>query len=189
MTLFRTVEPAVEPVTLAEVKEQLRLGHASEDGLLAGLIRAAREEVERATGIALINQGWRLALDRWPRNGTVLLARHPVRTVVSVTAYGADGEAALIPPSAYQADTLSRPARLHFDDTPAPLRRMNGIEIDFSAGYGEAGTDVPDTLKRAMLLLTAHWYELRGALGAESQPASYPAGYERLIAGHKARKL
>lgn len=35
MTLFRTVEPDVEPVTLTEVKEHLRLGHASEDGLLA----------------------------------------------------------------------------------------------------------------------------------------------------------
>ena len=189
MTLFRTVEPDVEPVTLTEVKEHLRLGHASEDGLLAGLIRAARDEVERATGIALIDQSWRLALDRWPRSGTIYLARHPVRTIISVTAYGADGGASLVPPSAYQVDVLARPARLHFEDTPAPLRRMNGIEIDFQAGFGEAGTDVPDTLKRAILVLTAHWYELRGAFGPESQPVSYPAGYERLIAYYKARKL
>jgi uncharacterized phiE125 gp8 family phage protein len=189
MTLFRTAGPGVEPVTLAEVKEHLRLSHASEDGLLAGLIRAAREEVERATGVALLSQTWRLVLDRWPRNGTVLIARHPVQTVLSVTAYGADGEGVLVPASAYQVAPLSRPARIHFDDRPAPLRDMNGIEIDFSAGFGEAGTDVPDTLKRAMLLLTAHWYEFRGAIGPENQPASYPAGYERLIAGHKARKL
>jgi uncharacterized phiE125 gp8 family phage protein len=189
MTLFRTGEPGAEPVTLAEVKAHLRLGHASEDGLLASLIRMAREEVERATGIAMISQTWRLVLDRWPRNGTVLIARHPVQAVLSVTAYGADGEGALVPPSAYQVDARSRPARIHFDDRPAPLRGMNGIEIDFSAGYGEAGADVPDTLKRAMLHLTAHWYEFRGAIGPESQPASYPAGYERLIAGYKARKL
>ena len=50
-------------MTLAEVKAHLRVGHASEDTLLAGLVRAAREEVERATGIALIDQTWRLALD------------------------------------------------------------------------------------------------------------------------------
>ena len=30
---------------------------------------------------------------------------------------------------------------------------MNGIEIDFSAGFGEAGTDVPDLLNRAILVL------------------------------------
>ena len=69
MTLLRTGEPAAEPVTVAEVKSHLRLQHASEDDLIAGLIRAAREEVERATGMALIDQTWRLVLDRWPRGG------------------------------------------------------------------------------------------------------------------------
>ena len=63
MTLFRTVEPALEPVTLAEAKAHMRLGHDSEDALIAGLIRAARDEVERTTGTALIDQDWRLALD------------------------------------------------------------------------------------------------------------------------------
>ena len=37
--------------------------------LIAGLIRAAREDVERATGMALIDQTWRLVLDRWPSSG------------------------------------------------------------------------------------------------------------------------
>ncbi len=189
MTLFRTAGPNAEPVTLADVKEHLRVGHASEDTLLSGFVRAAREEVERATGIALINQTWRLVLDRWPKNGCVLLARHPVRAVLSVTAYGPDGEASLIPAAGYQLDPLSRPARLHFDGTPPSLRAMNGIEIDFSAGFGEAGTDVPDLLKRAILLLTAHWYEFRGVLGPESQPVSYPCDYERLIAPYRTRRL
>ncbi len=189
MTLFRTVEPAVEPVTLAEVKAQLRIAHASEDTLLAGLIRAARDEVERATGVALIDQTWRLVLDRWPRNATVLLQRHPVREVLSVTVYGAEGEAALLPPADYQLDPLSRPARLHIDRAPDPLRRMNGVEIDFSAGFGEAGTDVPDMLKRAILQLVAHWYEFRAFVGAGDQPVSYPATYERMVAAYRARRL
>ena len=165
MTLFRTGEPEAEPVTLAGVKAHLRLDHDSEDGLLSGLIRAARDEVERATGTALINQTWRLALDRWPRNGCVLLARHPVRSVLSVTVYGPDGEASLLPPAAYQFDPLSRPAR---------VTRTNRHE---------------DALKRAILMLATHWYEFRGVLGPEKQPASYPPGYERLIAGYQARKL
>ncbi len=47
MTLFSTrSQPAAEPVTLAEAKAHLRLRHDSEDELFAGLIRAAREEVE-----------------------------------------------------------------------------------------------------------------------------------------------
>ena len=189
MTLLRTVDPTAEPVTLAEVKAHLRLSHASEDGLLNGLIRAVRDDVERATGLALMDQSWRLALDRWPRGGCVLLMRHPVREILSVTAYGAEGEASLIDPADYEFDLVSRPARLHFGNPPAAFRAMNGVEIDFSAGFGEAGTDVPDLLKRAMLVLVAHWYEFRATYGAADQPVSYPQGYDRLIAGYRARRL
>lgn len=189
MTLVRTVAPEAEPVTVAEVKAHLRIAHASEDELLAGLIRAAREDVERATGLALIEQGWRLVLDRWPQGGTATLLRQPVREVISVTAYGSEGEAWRVGTSTYQTDTLSRPARVHFGETPEPLRTLNGVEIDFTAGFGEAGTDVPDTLKRAILLLVAHWYEFRASFGPDDQPVSYPPGYERLIAGWRARRL
>jgi uncharacterized phiE125 gp8 family phage protein len=189
MTLFRTVEPAAEPVTLADVKAHLRIGHDSEDALLQGLVRAAREDLERATGIAMIEQSWRLALDTWPSQGCALLSVHPVREVLSVTAFGTEGEGSLIDPAGYQLDTLSRPARLHFEARPEPLRIFNGIEIDFSAGYGEAGTDVPDLLKRAILLLVGHWYEFRAHFEPAEQPVSYPAAYDRIVASYRSRRL
>jgi uncharacterized phiE125 gp8 family phage protein len=189
MTLFRTVDPAVEPVTLAEAKANLRISHDSEDELISGLIRAARQEVEARTGTALIDQNWRLALDRWPAHCCVRLAVHPVKQVLSVTVFGADGEASLIDPQGYQLDSLSRPARLHFEERPAPGKSMNGIEIDFSAGFGEAGTDVPDLLKRAVLILAAHWCEFRAAFGPDDQPVSIPPAFDRLIAPYMARRL
>jgi len=189
MTLLRTVDPAVEPVSLNEIKRHLRIAHDSEDDFLSGLIRAAREDVERTTGVAMINQSWRLAFDRWPDNSCVPLMRYPVRAVLSVTMFGDRGEASVLGPADYQLDTLSRPARLYLERRPGPLRAMNGIEIDFSAGFGEAGTDVPDLLKRAVTLLVAHWHEFRAAYGTADQPVSYPAGYDRLIAGYRDRRL
>jgi len=48
---------------------------------------------------------------------------------------------------------------------------------------------VPDLLKRAILLLVAHWYEFRSGFGPDDQPASFPPGYERLIAGYRAGRL
>lgn len=189
MTLFRTVAPEAEPVTLSEAKQTLRIDHDSEDVLISGLIRAAREEVEAACGLALIDQGWRLTLDLMPSLGRMLLRRHPVREIVSVTVYGTDGEAALVDPATYRLDGSSRPARLHFIHPPAAGAAMNGIEIDFRAGFGEAGTDVPDLLKRAILLLVAHWYEFRASFSAKEQPVSFPPGYERLIATWRARRL
>src|SRR5690606_15208787 len=112
MTLIRTAEPAVEPITLAGMKEHLRVTHNSEDGLITDLIKAAREEVERSTLLALINQTWRLVLDRWPRSDIVLLRRGPVIEVSSVTVFDREGEGALVSAGDYQLDRSSVPARL-----------------------------------------------------------------------------
>ncbi|MHB2265909.1 head-tail connector protein [Aliihoeflea sp. PC F10.4] len=189
MTAFRTTGPEAEPVTLAEAKAHLRLQHDSEDELVSGLIRAAREEVERATGLALLNQTWRKVLDALPRDRMVRLRPSPVREVLSVTVFGADGEGTLVDPAHYTADGVSRPARIVFRRPPTPGAALNGIEIDYIAGHGEAGADVPDLLKRAMLMLVAHWYEFRGVVGASGQPVSYPAGYDRLIAPFRQRRI
>ncbi|MBS3650801.1 head-tail connector protein [Pseudaminobacter sp. 19-2017] len=189
MTLLRTVEPAVEPVTVSEAKAFLRMSGTAEDELLAGLIKAAREDVERATGLALIEQDWRLAIDCIPTNKVVLLMRHPVREVVSVTAYGSEGEASLVTPGSYQVDLISRPARLLFVNRPPATRAMNGLEVDFRAGFGESGVDVPDLLRRAILVLVAHWHEFRASYGPDEQPVSYPPQYERMIAGYRDRRL
>lgn len=189
MTLFRTVEPAVEPVSVAQAKAQLKIAHDSEDDMIGGLIAAARDEVERTAGKALIAQSWRLSLDDWPRAGPVLLRRGPVTQILSITVFGKDGEATVLAPETYVTDLDSTPARLHLDNPADPAVALNGIEIDFSAGYGEAGTDVPDLLKRAIMLLVAHWYEFRAAFGARSQPVSFPRGYERLIAGYTTPRL
>lgn len=189
MTLIRTGAPEAEPVTVAEAKAHLRLSGSSEDGLIGGLIRAAREDVERSTGMALIDQTWRLALDVLPASDCAVLARHPVREILSVTSYGTEGEAMLVDPADYQADLASRPARVLFLKRPTRLRAMNGIEIDFRAGFGEAGTDVPDLIKRAILVLVAHWYEFRASYGPDEQPVSYPPAYERMIAPFRDRRL
>ena len=80
----------------------------------------------------------------------------------------------------------ARPPRMN---TPASGQSINGIEIDFIAGFGDAGPDVPDGLRRAILLLVAHWYEFRAAVGPQDQPVGYPPGYDRLIAGWRQRRL
>ena len=76
----------------------------------------------------------------------------------------------------------ARPARLWLREVPEPGRVLNGIEIEFSAGFGEGGAEVPDTLKRAMLLHIAAMFASRGVVAADAQPAVVPPGYDRLIA-------
>lgn len=189
MTLMRTEAPGAEPVTLAQAKAHLRVSHASEDELIADLVRAAREEVERQTGIAMLAQSWRLVLDDWPAGRLVRLQRYPVRAVQTITVFDEAGDPTVLAASAYRVDTLSRPGRV-LVEKPLPVGSpLNGIEVDFTAGFGEAAADVPDTLKRAVLLLVAHWFEFRGAVAPDEQPMSYPAGFDRLLAPFRRRGL
>jgi uncharacterized phiE125 gp8 family phage protein len=186
MTLARITPPAGEPVTLAEMKLHLRVTHTSEDGLIANLIKAAREEVEMATGLALISQGWRLYLDCWPENGVVLLQRMPVISLDEVTVFDSAGAPSNPSLSGFVLDRASRPSRLALPDAiVSPGKELNGIEIDFTAGFGATGNDVPDGLKRAIMILAAHWYEHRGPDAFDKESETWPPSFERIISRYR----
>lgn len=187
MTLIRTAEAAVEPISVEGMKGHLRVSHNTEDALIADLIKAAREEVERSTSLALINQSWRLALDQWPRNGLVSLRKNPVISILAVTVFDDQGDGVVIEPENYRLDQSHALARLWL--TGALGAALNGIEIDFLAGFGPSSAEVPEGLKRAMMILVAHWFEFRGAYGARDQPVSVPDEYLRLIANYRAPRL
>ncbi len=186
MTLARITPPVGEPVTLAEMKTHMRVTHDSEDALIGNLIKAAREEVEQAAGLALIAQGWRLYLDCWPESGVVLLQRAPVSSLDAVTVFDGTGAPTSLPLFGHALDRASRPARLALPaDVTMPGRELNGIEIDFTAGFGATGVDVPDGLKRAIMLLAAHWYEHRGPDAFDRECAPWPPSFERIIARYR----
>ncbi len=189
MTIAELMPPAAEPITLAEVKAHLRLDASDEDTLLAGLMRAAREYLEGQMGLALIARTFRLYLDDWPAARVIQIARGPVQTIETVTVYDASGMPVEVDATGYVLDGMARPARLVLPSRPGTERALNGIEIDFTAGFGESGAEVPDTLKRALLLHVAAMYELRGVLSLDDQPGAVPQGYDRLVAPHALRRL
>ncbi len=189
MTIAELLPPAVEPVTLAEAKAHLRLDATDEDALVLVLIRAAREYLEAATGLCLIARPLRLYLDDWPGTRVIEITRGPVQTIETVTVYDAAGLPVEVDLAGYVLDGTARPARLVLPERPETARAVNGIEIDFTAGFGESGADVPDGLKRALLLHVAAMFELRGVLSPADQPGTVPAGYDRLVAPYRLRRL
>lgn len=189
MTYALISPPVAEPVTLAEFKAHLRIDADHEDSLLQALLLAAREHLERVAGLALISQGWRLYLDRWPQSGLVEIARGPVLSIEAVRTYDAFGEESEISLAGHVLDGAGRPARFWLRAPPASGQAINGVEVDFVAGFGEAAGEVPDTLKRAIKIHAAHMYEFRGAVPVDMQPAGIPQGYDRLVAPHMMRRL
>ena len=171
MPLIHLSGPTEEPVTLAEARAQLRLDGTEEDALVVALIAAARAAIEAETRRVLTMQGWRLTLDAWP-DGPLMLPLAPVSAVTALTVAAGDGAPQTVDAALYETALAGDAPRLLAKpgmSLPQPATRLDGIAIDFTAGYGAAG-DVPPPLKQALLLLLAQWFEDREAAAARGLP-------------------
>lgn len=139
--LYQTVAPTQEPLSLAEVKDWLRIDadDTSQDAtVLPALITAAREYAEAYLSRSLLTQTWRYTLDRFPvtdkpdlpvirppwalvsqaagaqasGSGTIYLPRPPLQSVSSVVYVDTTGATQTLDPSTYQVQTDDEPGRL-----------------------------------------------------------------------------
>jgi len=178
-----TSAPAVEPVTVFEAKEHLRVDGTVEDVLISSLIVTSRLHIEAALGLALISQSWKLVLDAWPKAGVLRMPLRPLSSVSAVRVFAADGTSQVVDPVRYFVDTVGEPPRVigNAGGIPAPGRTANGIEVDFVAGYGAAVSDVPSPIRHAVLLLVAHWFEHRDPVEIGSANVAIPASVSHLL--------
>ena len=171
MSLQLMTPPSIEPVTLEEAKAHLKVDTPDDDDLIARNIASARVRIELHLGRALITQSWIQWLDCWPANGIIEVSLPPLQSVTSITTYAPDNTPTVLDLATYQVDAVSQPGRIVFDyELIAPLtpefvtglRRANAIAIAFTAGYGNAATDVPSPIREALLEIVAFLYEHRG---------------------------
>ena len=185
-SLQRSSEPAVEPVSLTELKAHLHVDHTDDDTALTGLIKLGRQAVERDTGRALITQTWKLRLDQWPAN-YIELYNPPVQSVSGITYVDQDGATQTWSSDEYVVDIYSRPAliRLAYNcDWPDVRGDERGIAVTYLAGYGTAGSDVPYELRQAVLLRCQLEYDGWNAdmFGTSRGAAD---AYDRIVRGLK----
>lgn len=185
MTLILVTPPAVEPVAREDVKAFLKLEHNDEDTLIDTLIAAARLHVEAATRRVLVGQEWRLVLDGWPSGRMVEIPLAPVKSVEAITVYDADGEPAVLDETDYVADLAAAPARILVRRAVPAGAAFNGIEVDFTAGYGPGAEDVPAPLRQAAMQLVTHWYEMREPVSFGGAPHAVPKSVDALIAPYR----
>lgn len=196
--------PAVEPVGISLVKEQLRILTTDDDTYLTGLLADARKFIESITGLAFITQTWQLTMDGWPagitpwwdgvrempvsalssNSGAVHLPSFPLQSVTSVTTYDdADVGTAENLSTQFFIDTKTRPGRLRLKSGgtwTVPGRATNGIEILYVAGFGANSGAVPAIAQRAIAVMTAYLYGHRGD-GCEPLDAFRKSGAAELL--------
>ncbi|MEZ5853954.1 MAG: head-tail connector protein [Hyphomicrobiaceae bacterium] len=191
MSLVMTSGPVLEPVSLAEAKAHLRVDSSVEDALIQSLVVTSRLHIEAALGLALITQAWSYFLDRWPKNGRVLLPLSPVAAITGIRVWSVDGTSQLMDLQGFFLDGAGRPPRLATlagTSHPQPGRSVNGIEIAFTAGFGAAPEDVPAPVRHALLLLVAHWYENREPIEIGGSSNAIPAMVSELLMPYRRRR-
>ena len=202
--------PSVEPISTADAKAWLRIesGVTADDTLIDALVTAARQHVEDYCQIRLITQTVRQTLDHWPGSKNNLdlpnegrisdyiggdpdyveLIARPVQSVSSVTIYDDGGNSDTWNAPNYRLSIPGDRARLVPTDNaawPSATRRSDAVEIQYVAGYGDAGSDVPDAILKAMKLLVAHWYENREAVVIGTSVNELPFAVKALLAPYR----
>ena len=96
--MVRIITPvATEPITLAEVRQHLRLPEdEAEDGLLMSLITTARAYCENYTRRALAEQTLEIYLDKFPGIDPIVLPCPPLQSVTEIGYKDSTGEETIL---------------------------------------------------------------------------------------------
>jgi uncharacterized phiE125 gp8 family phage protein len=177
MILSVLTPPAVEPVSLDQLKAELRATSGVDDALIAALGVAARQRVENELGIALLATTFRQIQDGFaPATplGAILLARGPLISVQTLAV--ADQAAVFHPldPSAYRPQAGSLPSEVGRTAVMwrAPTLQSSGVRIDYTAGFGTDPAQVPPPLVQSILALAAFAYAHRAEAAVAEAPQS-----------------
>lgn len=205
MTLSRNTAPSVEPVTLEEARNHLRVepdgspASHPDDTLIEALIQAAREWCETETNRAFVEQQFELKRDTFPSGSTPIeLPLPPLRSVDNIEYEDGDGVTQTWSASQYRVIKASGPKALPGYVQPTPDESYptdvqdapDSVMITFTAGYepdtASSPTDyranVPAGIKRAILMLVAHWYEHREAVMVGASVGEMPFAVKALLA-------
>jgi uncharacterized phiE125 gp8 family phage protein len=165
-TIQIVTPPASEPLTLAEVKEFLRVDHSDDDVTLAIFITAARQLCESYTRMALLPTTFEEYFDDFPQyTGTfkdeIRLSRSPVSAVTYVKYIDGNETTITADAAEYKIDTISRPARISPDNGWfGTYETINVVFVRYVAGFADAAS-VPAPLKHGMMLVIGDMYENR----------------------------
>jgi uncharacterized phiE125 gp8 family phage protein len=183
--------PAALPVSVAEAKTHMRVTGTADDTIIALYLNAAIALAEQYLQRKLITQTWKMYLDLWPSIINVHFG--DLQSVTHVKYFDIDDTEATYSSASYYVDTVSIPGRIlrksGYAWPSVALRVDNPIEIQFITGYGDDSTDVPDDIRSAVLMLTAHFYENREMFLVSSMSAvtveAIPWSVEALLSPHR----
>ena len=191
--LKQTVPPAAEPLTTAEAKLHLRVDSGTEDLLIGALIETSRRMAEAYTSRQFITATYTLKINDFPGSyGTIPLPRTPLGSVSSIAYVDVNGDTQTLSTDYYESisDDVSACVVLKPGKSWPQVQsdKYHAVTVTFTAGYGSAGSDVPESARSAMLLLIGHLYENRESVITGTISTQLPLGATALLDTVSARE-
>jgi uncharacterized phiE125 gp8 family phage protein len=167
---IRIEPPAVLPVTLAELKSQVRYFDSSEDAIMMTHLRSATEACENYTYLGFITQTWQQSFGAFPTTAppSLVLQRRPVQEVLSVGYLDRDGIDQLADPGLYQVAGIGN------DHACARIRggaaqtwpdlyegADQGVTVTYRVGFGDNHNAVPERIRLAILYEAGTYFGYR----------------------------
>lgn len=144
--------PATEPLSVAEMREHLRLSvlTAEAEDDLERKLKAARRWVEERTG-PLLEQEWAYWVNGRPHMAYLEIPKRPIISIDSVATVDPYDAETIMSTSDYRTDIIDGRVWLTQGSYwPASLRYFQSVKVLFTAGYGATVADVPAPLVEAV---------------------------------------
>lgn len=184
MIIRRTSAAGTPLVTLDEAKEHLRVTGAAENNSITSAITSACDFIGESSGRVLASETWKIMCPAF--SGTVKLPKSPLIAITEIGYFDTSGTALtanLADFSTIIGDDWGYICPKSGKSWPASdTSRLDGASITFTTGY----TTLPESLRRAVLLMIGHYYVNREAVGSaqielplavESHVAAYRLGW------------
>lgn len=195
MSLQIITGPTAEPITLTEVKARLRLTDTIDDATITALIPVAREYAEKMTRRSIAFKTYAAFFDSFPDLCKPI--RVPAPPLIAVTAIkylDSTLTQQTWDPSEYYVAYMQVPGLIvptPLNVYPCPAVVPGAVEVDFTAGYGYAGTTgppvippgpvCPEHLKEGIRQLVVYLYEHPDTVtseGLKEAPVSFRSFFD-----------
>jgi uncharacterized phiE125 gp8 family phage protein len=174
--------PSAPVVSLEEAQVHLRSEIAEESALITSLVAAATAQAEAYCRRRFVTQRWRVTFDVFPV-GALVVPHPPLASVEAVTYVDREGVMQTLDQSDYAVRAAETPGEIvpaYGMRWPATRDVVDAVAVEFTCGYGEPDA-VPDSLKRAVLLIVGTLYANRETVVTGTTATELPQSAEWLL--------
>lgn len=196
MNLALITAPAALPVDLDRLRDHLGEPREGCPGFEQEVDDLVQEALATAIGMldgdqgelgkALIAQVWQEEFAQLPANGgAVHLGIGPVRSINKVEVRDAVGAWQEVSVLGFELLRSDAQYSLTSDAWPVSASYRTQLRVTYEAGFGASAEEIPPAIRRALMLLAAHFYEIRDPVVLEGRPTEVPISVGRLLEPYK----